>query len=282
MLLSLLHVTGFPVDALAEQLRSSDSRAPPRASQKPSVRYQYFLSVCSMIGTGTRGVDDGFVTRIARWVSWHAVVVDHFYLYLDGIDATFDARFAASVDGSASFGLLRDKAASQKSVRLGNWGLQQQRFAQCALVGKQTSEWMGFIDDDEFVVPVHGFAQMLRELPPPVDAIYMLWEMKCGNRSVTDRKRYRLSGKSFIKPVHFRDARHERTGMTTNGIIRRAIPPRPSPPLPRPRPAPPSAASCRLATPYIACACSRPSLSRTLSQQEVKLDPPLGPLGIDL
>jgi len=172
-----------------------------------------------MIGTGTRGVDDGFVTRIARWVSWHAVVVDHFYLYLDGIDATFDARFAASVDGSASFGLLRDKAASQKSVRLGNWGLQQQRFAQCALVGKQTSEWMGFIDDDEFVVPVHGFAQMLRELPPPVDAIYMLWEMKCGNRSVTDRKRYRLSGKSFIKPVHFRDARHERTGMTTNGII---------------------------------------------------------------
>lgn len=179
-----------------------------------------FITLCTMLGTGSNTIPPGFVNQTLSWIDWHRTVADRVVFMMDNVPRWVSNQLK-----------LRSRLPVETVYDSERWidptvinfaPRQALRFARCLRSLRGRSKWVGFIDTDEFVVPNATFRTAVKELPNQVDWIYMTWHHVCaatGHRSYPHR--YAHSGKSFIRPEFFRDDRQEGNPLRTNGILSR-------------------------------------------------------------
>lgn len=193
-------------------------------SSEPSVverMPQNFITLCTMLGSGTRLVPPGFVNQTLQWLAWHRVLADRVVLQMDNLPKRIGTELQRR--SPVPLDVIYD-TDGWIDPRVVNFAPRQAlRFARCLRRLKGRTTWAGFIDTDEFVGPDPStFRAAVRALPPPVDWIYLTWNHVCAATGTESYPlRYAQSGKSFVRPAFFRDDRHEGKALRTNGIVSR-------------------------------------------------------------
>lgn len=179
-----------------------------------------FITLCTMIGSGTKAVPPGFVNQTLAWIRWHALIADRVVFYMDNLPRHIGNKLKSQ--SNVPVDIVYDSEQWTDPGGLGTWARQSRRFARCLRSLKGRSEWAGFIDTDEFVYPNATFRAAIKALPNTVDWVYLTWNHVCAATGAESYpQRYARSGKSFVRPEFFRDDRHEGRPLRTNGILSR-------------------------------------------------------------
>ena len=166
--------------------------------REKSLKFQYQLSICACVKNEAK--------YIKEWIEFHKIVgVEHFYIYDN-----------ESNDGIKNILLPYIQSGIVDYLYWNGKGQQRNMYNDCLLKHKYETKWMGFIDIDEFVVPISK--KTIPEILNDYDGYAGLsvhWVMygdgghkKEGNDLVIDRFRKRASDnfernmevKSIINP----------------------------------------------------------------------------------
>lgn len=147
--LILLLAALLPVFAMTAQHVQVDG---PQAGQS-KVEKKYQLSACAFFKNEA--------AYLKEWIEYHQMVgVDHFYLYDNGSnDRSVNVLAPYIKRGLVTFLSWPDRFVQCDDSRLAQWALSTQVTAyenaiRCFAV--KESEWLVFLDIDEFLVPVHA------------------------------------------------------------------------------------------------------------------------------
>jgi len=127
---------------------------------------------------------------LSEWLEWHAEQgADHFYIYDNGSCPPIETAITAA---------LRSRCTvvpfSSRSFRT-----QIAAYRHCLEHFAEDSEWMAFIDTDEFIRPIafHGIPEFLDGLPEDADAVLLRWivygaDGQVRKRTAPVRERFRI------------------------------------------------------------------------------------------
>lgn len=150
---------------------------------------QYYSSICAIFKNET--------LYLREWIEFHKLVgIDHFYLY----NNFSDDQYMDILEPYIKSGL----------VELEDWPIPQGQlsaYEDCIKKHKEDTNWIGFIDIDEFITPLEGnsFIDILHQLENrPVVKIY--WKI-FGSNNLSLRNANNLVIEDFIeaweKPMNF-------------------------------------------------------------------------------
>ena len=157
----MLGMMGLAIVFAAFDLCASGSPA-ATAQNAPQSDKKYNLSVCALFKNEAR--------YLKEWIEYHRMIgVDHFYLYNNGSrDRSVDILIPYVKQGLVTLKNWPDLIPEGRECCPGEWALSTQvqayeNAAKYTALGE--TEWLAFIDVDEYLVPVHTntFAEILEK-----------------------------------------------------------------------------------------------------------------------
>jgi hypothetical protein len=142
----LLLIALLPAIAMA-----ADHMQVREMTEQPNAGKKYKLSVCALFKNEA--------PYLKEWLEYHRMVgVDHFYLYDNGSkDRPFDVLAPYIKEGIVTLTRWSDRAGNRDGDNVERWVFSTQLPAYGHAVkcfGIKESEWLAFLDVDEFMVPV--------------------------------------------------------------------------------------------------------------------------------
>ncbi|MGO5179073.1 glycosyltransferase family 92 protein [Collinsella sp. LCP21S3_E4] len=142
---------------------------------------KYYVSICAIFKNEAR--------YLREWIEFHRIVgVDHFYLYNNNSEDDYES--------------VLDPYINSGIVTLVSWPKQQaqmEAYRNCISSFSEETNWLGFIDIDEFVVPVdtNSIGDFLRPFQSSYGSVLIYWRL-FGSSGQMDRNSGGLVVEDFV------------------------------------------------------------------------------------
>lgn len=141
---------------------------------------RYNVSICAIFKNEAKYFEE--------WIKWHKIIgIDHFYLYNNNSEDNYKD--------------VLDPFIKEGTVELIEWPYEQgQMSAYTDCVNKKSfeSDWIGFIDLDEFIVPIkdNNIKEFLKKFKKNRPAVLLYWQF-FGTSGIIERPKNSLITEEF-------------------------------------------------------------------------------------
>lgn len=139
-------------------------------SRKKIKNKKYYASICAIFKNEAK--------YIKEWIEFHRIIgIDHFYLYNNNSNDNYEEVLSEYIKSGI--------------VELVDWEknqAQMEAYKDCISKKKNETNWLGFIDIDEFIVPIkYNNIKIFLKKFEKVGSINIYWKMFCSSGKL-DRK----------------------------------------------------------------------------------------------